>query len=214
MQIKFFVFNPISVNTYIVWDEKSLEGVLIDCGALTKEERHELSSFIEENSIDIKALWNTHLHLDHCFGNQWAAQKFGVELWAHQGDEHISEQMMRMAPMYGVTQEVHSQAIGQYITDGQKLSVGSYSFDCLHVPGHSKGSICFYCEEEGVLFSGDVLFQNSIGRTDLPGGNYEELIEGIQNKIKCLPDNTTICCGHGPITLLSDEKKYNSFLNL
>jgi len=211
MNIKTFIFNPFMENTYVVWD-KSNEAAIIDCGCLYENEERQLKQFINDNKLTVKHLINTHLHLDHQFGNYFAAQTFGVLPKAHKDDEKMIANLKSQAMIFGIPVQVEQQNLGGYLDEKGEICLGNIILKVIHVPGHSAGHLCFYSEKEKVLFSGDVLFAGSIGRTDLPGGNFEQLIKNIKEKLLTLPDETAIFCGHGEKTTIKQEKQYNPFL--
>jgi len=211
MHIQTFQFNPFQENTYIVSDDSG-EAVIIDCGCLVPAEDERLNLYVKANHLHVKQLLNTHLHLDHSFGNYVAAHTFGVLPQAHQADEFLISQLFTQSQLFGIQSIVREQPLGGYLNEGDVVSFGHTSFEVLHVPGHSPGSICFYCRAENILFVGDVLFCGSIGRTDLPKGNYAELISGIQKKILTLPDETVVYSGHGPVTTIGSERVNNPYL--
>lgn len=212
LKIKCFVFNPVAENTYIVWDDESLECAVIDAGCYSTKEKKELQEYIEHENLKVKYLLATHLHFDHIFGNTFVSETFGVGLSAHHDDEFMLDQFSECTALFGLQSTETPVPVDRYLTESDILSVGRYDFSVIHVPGHSPGSIVFYCAKAGVAFSGDVLFQNSIGRTDLWGGNYEVLILGIQEKLFILPDSTVIYPGHGPSTTIGYEKTHNPYL--
>ena len=191
MKIKEFRCNPFAENTYLLYDETG-EAIIIDCGCLFDDEKTIMANFISKNNLTIKHLINTHLHIDHIFGNEWAARTFGVLPQAHQADEFLIEQAVAQARLFGIYEEVKPQALGNYLNEGDLIRFGNQELQILHVPGHSAGSLCFYSEKEGFVIVGDVLFRGSIGRTDLPGGNYAQLINQINSKLLTLPDETTV----------------------
>ncbi|MDR3326994.1 MAG: MBL fold metallo-hydrolase [Prevotellaceae bacterium] len=211
MNIKTFVFNPFMENTYVAFDQ-TRQAALIDCGCLYEKEESELKKFVEENQLTITQLINTHLHLDHQFGNHFAAKTFGIEPKAHRADEHKVNQLQAQAMIFGIPKAVQAQKLGGYIEENDEITFGNTSLKAIYVPGHSQGSLCFYCQTDGVLFSGDVLFADSIGRTDLPCGNFDQLIDGIRAKLLVLPDNTVVYSGHGKTTTIGNEKINNPFL--
>ena len=211
MKIKNFTFNPFMENTYVVWDESN-EAAIIDCGCLYENEERQLKQFVDDNNLTVKYLVNTHLHLDHQFGNCFAAQTFGVLPKAHKDDEKMIANLKSQAMIFGVPVQVEPQNLGGYLDEKDKICFGNTILQIIHVPGHSAGHLCFYNEKEKALFSGDVLFAGSIGRTDLPGGNFEQLISGIKEKLLNLPDETVVFCGHGENTTIKNEKLHNPFL--
>lgn len=211
LTIKTFTFNPFQENTYLVYDE-TREAVLIDAGCFTEAEKIQLTQYIDENKLTVKRLLNTHLHLDHQFGNRFISETYGVKPEASKDEEFLIEKMVSQAQMFGLPFNEKAQELGAYIVDNQEISVGNYTFVALHVPGHSPGSMAFYCEKAGVLFAGDVLFYGSIGRTDLEQGDHATLIRSIQNRLLPLPDSTVVYSGHGPTTTIGSEKINNPYL--
>jgi len=210
MTIKTFTFNPFQENTYLVYDETK-EAVLIDAGCYTAEERETLKRFILQNELEIKRVINTHLHLDHHFGNKFIFDTFKIEPEAGQEDEFMIKGFVNQALFYRLSVEA-AQPLGKYIIDNEKIEFGNSSLIAFAAPGHSPGSMLFYSEKDSVLFSGDVLFQGSIGRTDLPNGDYATLITSINTKVLTLPDSTVVYSGHGPSTTIGYERKNNPFL--
>ncbi len=212
MQVKQFQVNPFQENTYLLFDDMTHEAALIDCGCLSSDEWARVKEVIDAENLTVKLLLNTHMHLDHCFGNHFVAQTYGVLPQGHRDDEFLIEQMPMQAQLFGVPVEVHPQPMGGYLIHDDEIHFGQISLLTLYVPGHSPGSLCFYCQKEKVVFVGDVLFNGSIGRTDLPKGNYAQLISGIQQQLLTLPDDTTVFCGHGPHTTIGHERLNNPFL--
>jgi len=211
MTIKLFTFNPFQENTYIIYDETN-QSVIIDAGCLNDGEKRLLKNYFDENKLILNRLINTHLHLDHQFGNKFVYDTFGVAPEAGQEDEFLLDNVVAQARSFGLPINEDAQALGGYITENQEIKFGNSTLKAIHVPGHSPGSMAFYSEKEGVLFAGDVLFQGSIGRTDLPKGDYATLISSITKKILLLPDSTVVYCGHGPTTTIGNEKKNNPYL--
>jgi glyoxylase-like metal-dependent hydrolase (beta-lactamase superfamily II) len=160
----------------------------------------------------LKRVLNTHLHFDHQFGNKFLYDTYGIKPEACQEDEYLLEDVVAHVRSFGLDVKEEAQPLGNYITDQQEIKFGNVSFKAFHVPGHSPGSMAFYDEKEGVLFAGDVLFRGSIGRTDLPKGDYATLILSITKKLLPLPDSTVVYCGHGPSTTIGFERKNNPFL--
>lgn len=211
MQIRQFTFNPFQENTYIVYNDEK-EAMIIDPGCYTEDEEKILDKFIVSNGLIVKLLVNTHLHIDHVFGNAFVEEKYHVKASANRDDEFWIAGMEDQAKMFGIPLLRNPPTIGQYIKEGDQLSLGSETFLVFQVPGHSPGSIVLYNERNSCIFVGDVLFENSIGRTDFMGSSYQSLIEGIQEKLLTLPENTVVYCGHGPSTTIGREKKGNPFL--
>jgi len=211
MKIKTFTFNPIQENTYLVYDETN-EAVVIGAGCISDIEKRALKNYIEDNKLTLKRVLNTHLHFDHQFGNKFLFTTFGIKPEAGKEDEYLLENVIAQTRSFGMAVDEEAQTLGGYITDNQEIKFGNTTFKAFHVPGHSPGSMAFYDEKEGVLFAGDVLFRASIGRTDLPKGDYATLIQSITNKLLPLPDSTVVYSGHGPATTIGFEKKNNPFL--
>ena len=211
MKIKRFVFNPFQENTFVLYDE-SKECVIIDPGCYEKEEEVELENFISENGLKPVDLLNTHCHIDHILGNQFVTDKWGVELQMHKKDLPLLENAGGISKMYGFENYSSSPYPKHFLEDGNIFSFGESELEVLFTPGHAPGHICFYSEKNNLIISGDVIFQMSIGRTDLPFGDYDTLIKSITEKIFLLPGETQIYCGHGPTTVLSYEREHNPFL--
>ena len=214
MKIKTFEFNPLGVNTYVLYDETG-ECVIIDASCFFPDEKELLLNFILDNNLIVKHLINTHLHFDHIFGVNFLASQFDMKLQVHQADEFLLENLPQQLQMFGINSNTDFKPIiGNYLTENDVIHFGNQQLKILHIPGHSPGSIIFYNEKANCAIVGDVLFNGSIGRTDLPGGNFEQLIHGIQTKLFALPDETVIYSGHGPKTTIGQEKKYNPFVGI
>lgn len=211
MTVKTFTFNPFQENTYLVYDENK-QAIVFDCGIILDYEKKAFNAYIADNQINIVKVLNTHLHLDHQFGNRFLAETYQVKPEAHVEDEFLLDNVKAQGAMFGIPIKEDPQPIDAYIVDNQEFEVGSMRFKALHVPGHSPGSVAFYFEDEGCVFVGDVLFKGSIGRTDLPKGDYATLIRSIQNRLLPLPDSTVIYSGHGPTTTIAEEKANNPYL--
>jgi len=211
MIIKTFTFNPVMVNTYVLHDETS-EAIVIDAGCFNQREKSILHDYLVSNKLTVKRLINTHLHFDHQFGNRYMFETYGVMPEAHQSDEFLLERVKAKAIIFGFPISEDAQALGSYLNEGDKVTAGNMALRCIHVPGHSPGHLAFYNENQDVLFCGDILFQGSIGRTDLEQGDHELLISGIQQKLLILPANTKVYPGHGPSTNIGYEKNHNPYL--
>ncbi len=211
LKLHSFTFNPFQENTYIIWDESTKEAAIIDPGCYNTLEQNELSDFIKQYSLTPKLLLNTHAHIDHVLGNSFVKNKYNVPYYLHRSDLTVLQSLADVARMYGIPASP-SPNPDVFMEDGQSLLVGKYSFDILFVPGHSPGSVAFYNTKNQVLISGDVLFNESIGRTDLPGGDYYTLMNSIQNKILALTDDTKVYSGHGPATNIGHERRHNPFI--
>jgi|SRR5690242_11834756 glyoxylase-like metal-dependent hydrolase (beta-lactamase superfamily II) len=209
-QIKTFTFNPVQENTYVLYNEQN-ECIIIDPGCYFDAEKEELKSFISSRKLKPKLLLNTHCHLDHVFGNKFIAEEFKLTLNTHAKEKD----MLEMAPASGLMFNLpFDNYVGEvnYLKEGDVVKLGDDELKVIHAPGHSPGSVCFYCEKQHFIIGGDVLFQNSIGRTDLPGGSQQELLKSINEKLFKLPENVTVYPGHGPATTIGQEIKENPFL--
>lgn len=208
-----FEFNLFGVNTYVVWDEPTREAAIIDPGMESTREEAVLTTFIEENRLKVVHLVNTHLHIDHTLGNDFVERKYGTGLEASTYDDFLGKARDQQAKMFHLRVAMTSPlTISVGLHDGNKVYVGKEYLEVIEVPGHSPGSIVLYSPIDGFIISGDVLFDGSVGRTDLPGGNHRELIDGIRSKLLRLPDSTIVYPGHGPSTTIGSEKRHNPYL--
>lgn len=212
LHIKDFVFNPYQENTYVLYDE-TRESIIVDPGCYEEDEKNELVEFIRANNLKVNMLLNTHCHIDHVLGNAFVKEKFKAKLYIHHSDEPVLRAVVAYAPNQGFHQ-YQDTTPDAYLEEGDEIILGNQKFAVLFVPGHAPGHIAFYCERERIVISGDVLFKSSIGRTDLPGGNFDTLIKSIHQKLFTLPDNVTVYPGHGPKTTVGFEKKFNPFCAL
>jgi glyoxylase-like metal-dependent hydrolase (beta-lactamase superfamily II) len=209
MKIKQFVFNSFSENTYILYDETK-ECIIVDPGCYEEAERNMLVKFIEENKLKVVALLNTHCHIDHVLGNSFVKRTFGVDLIIHKEDIPTLKANEIVAPIYGFSNYETTEA-DSFLAEGDFVKFGDSALKVVFVPGHASGHIALINKEEKICIGGDVLFQQSIGRTDLPGGDYDTLISSIKNKLFVLADDVTVYCGHGPSTTIGYEKRNNPF---
>lgn len=211
IEIKHFEFNDFHENTYVVWDE-TLQCMIVDPGCYTEKEKNELKNFILGKQLNPVLLVNTHCHIDHILGNNFVSEQWNLALHLHKEELKTYEETGRWADFFGiVTKEMPKELV--FIDDTQKLNFGNSSFDILFTPGHSIASLSFYNPNQNFILAGDVLFSRSIGRTDLPGGNHQQLLDVIRTKLFTLPDDCIVYSGHGPATNIGDEKKFNPFLN-
>ena len=210
LKIKSFVFSPIQENTYLLYNEFNA-CLIIDPGCYFPEEKDELKAFITQSGIKPQMLLNTHCHLDHVFGNKFVAETFGLTLQLHEKEKKLLDYAPTSGLMYNMPFDNYA---GDYIylKEGDLVKLGEDELAVIEAPGHSPGHICFYCAKQHFIISGDVLFNRSIGRTDLPGGNHQTLLKNIREKLFVLPDETVVYSGHGPETTIGEEKKYNPFL--
>lgn len=210
-QVQAFEFNPFAENTYVVFDDTG-ECAIFDPGCYDFEERSALKNFIEEKKLRPVRLVNTHCHLDHVLGNAFVAKTWNLGLEIHAGELPVLQRFEQMSQMFGIPFAELPPAPSRFIEGGEVLEFGNTRLKALFTPGHSPASLSFYCAEEGFVVAGDVLFLESIGRTDLPGGNFETLIQSIRSQLFTLPDETLVYPGHGPATTIRHEKEYNPFL--
>ncbi|MDL2215391.1 MBL fold metallo-hydrolase [Dysgonomonas sp. OttesenSCG-928-M03] len=210
MEIKIFEFNPIAENTYVLYDD-SHECVIIDAGCFYPDEERGLLNFILNNDLVVKSLLNTHLHFDHVLGNAFVHEQFHVKPIANEKDEFLLEAMPAQLRMFGFPEVPPSPGIGKYIKENDVIEFGNQKLIVLEVPGHSPGSVAFYSPQSECVFVGDVLFRGSIGRTDLAGGDQEQLLESIRTKLFTLPPETVVYSGHGAMTTIREEIKSNPF---
>ena len=211
MEINQITFNPFQENTFILWDETK-ECIIIDPGCYEKDEKEYLSNFIESNNLKPVKLINTHCHIDHILGNKFVSEKWNLELYMHKTDLPLLEGARDIAKMYGFENYKGSPYPKYFLEEGDVLEFGESKLEILFTPGHAPGHICLYNKEDKFIVSGDVLFNGGIGRTDLPGGNYDTLINSIKTKLLCLQDDTEVFCGHGPSTSIGKERLSNPFL--
>lgn len=211
LQIQSFTFSPIQENTYILFNEFN-QCIIIDPGCYFDDEKEALKDFIKHKGLTPVMLLNTHCHLDHVFGNKMVADTYGLVLQLHEKEKEV----LAFAPTSGLKYNMpFDNYTGNFILlkEGDKFFLGEDELVIIEAPGHSPGSICFYCARQNFLVGGDVLFYKSIGRTDLPGGDHQTLLNSIKNKLFKLPDITVVYSGHGNSTNIGDEKLHNPFLN-
>lgn len=210
IKVNKFVVNPLGENSFIVSDETS-ECVFIDPGFYYEEEHQEIKDFIAENQLNPVKIVNTHCHFDHIWGVEFVRNEYKIPFLAHAEDNFWVERATQQAEMFGF--EMNSVApADSFLVENEYIEFGNSRLKIIHVPGHSPGHVVFYSENDKILIAGDVLFYGSIGRTDLPGGDYQTLISNIKNKLFDLPNETKVYCGHGPETSLGFEKRTNPFL--
>lgn len=213
MQVAIFQFSLFGINTYVVFDPDTKECAVIDPGMSNPEEEKAIENFIEDKGLKVTQIINTHLHIDHVAGIPFLKSRYGAPVLAHEGDEFMGKKINHQAAAFGLNLELGAIEISSYLKAGDKVKIGNGTLDVIEVPGHSKGSIALYDKQGGFLITGDALFQGSIGRTDLPGGDYKELITSITDNLLTLPDETVIFPGHGPSSTIGEEKRSNPFLS-
>lgn len=210
MQIARFTFNPFQENTYVLYDE-TLDCVIIDPGCYDPEEKEELFNFIKTQKLKPVHLLNTHCHIDHVLGNKFVGDAFHLQPQIHELEEKLLAACLQYGQVYGIFMEASPTPITN-LKEGATITFGNYQLEMIHAPGHSPGSICFWHKESDTLIGGDVLFSQSIGRTDLPGGDTQTLLQSIREKLFILPGKTIVYPGHGPETSIEFEKVNNPFL--
>jgi glyoxylase-like metal-dependent hydrolase (beta-lactamase superfamily II) len=210
IDIKIFVFNPFQENTFVLSDETG-ECIVVDAGCYDETERNDIDSYIASKNLKCVKLVCTHCHVDHVLGNAYIAQKYNPEIIGHKNDIFLLEDAVEHGKVFGFDVET-PPPLHKTIEEGEYLTFGHSKLQILHVPGHSPGSIALYSPEDKFVIVGDVLFKESVGRTDLPGGNYDQLMQSIYKKLMILPDDTVVFPGHGPSTTIHEEALDNPFL--
>ena len=213
IKIKRLVFNPFQENTFLIYDETGA-CVVIDPGMISKDENAKFDKVIDNLKLRPIRTLLTHAHLDHVFGCMYISQKYGLLPEGHAADEFILEITTDYAKQFGIELSENPPKLGNYLNENDKIYLGNTVIEVIHLPGHSPGGLIYHLPEHKTLFSGDVLFKHDIGRTDLAGGNHEQLITGIIEKLMILPDDTDVYPGHGPQTSIGIEKVSNPYLNI
>lgn len=208
--VRQFTFNPLEENTYILHNHSG-QAFVIDPGMYFPAEKEALKNIIESSNLTPVKLIQTHCHLDHIFGSRWMHETYGLEMHLHT----LEEQVLLFGPasgqMWGLTFDQYTGPL-HFLNDGDEIMLGEDKLEAILTPGHSPGSLCFYCKEQKFLIGGDVLFNGSIGKTDLPGGNHDNLLNSIRQRLFVLPDDVVVYPGHGPATTIGHEKKTNPFV--
>ncbi|RYG22017.1 MAG: MBL fold metallo-hydrolase [Chitinophagaceae bacterium] len=210
IHIKKFTFNPYQENTYVLYDESGA-CVIIDPGMYTGAEQNQLVAFIKDQNLVPKRLLNTHCHIDHVLGNKFVFDNWSLKPEFHQGELYILQAVVSYAPQMGMHYELSPEP-ETFLPETGTISFGNSTLRLVFAPGHSPAHLCFYAEDENFLIGGDVLFYRSIGRTDLPGGNHQQLIDSIKQTVFQLPNECEVFPGHGPSTTIGFEKMNNPFL--
>lgn len=209
LYIKCLVFNAISVNTYVIYNE-SKDCVIIDAGNCNSQEDNALFDFIEKNQLKPLMILNTHGHIDHILGNYSTVKKYQIPMASHPDGKEYFKTAYAYAGAFGFNYNDDDTVYPDIdLFDGQIIKIGDDELKVIHTPGHAKGCCCFYCERQNFIMTGDTLFRRGIGRTDLPGGSYTEIVDSIKNKLYKLPNETVCYCGHGPETTIGEEKRNN-----
>ena len=213
IRIETFTVNPFGMNCYLIYNTDTKEAAIVDCGCGSATEEAMITDFIYNKGLKLTKAINTHLHIDHVLGLKYLKDTFNLSVIAHKGDISIYNNSVQYAAMLGMSLDYELPIIKDFVIDGECIELAGFRFEIIHVPGHSPGSICLYCSLEDLLFVCDVLFYRSIGRTDLWGGNHEELIKGIKERLFTLPDKVVVYSGHGPTTTIGEERVENPYVN-
>lgn len=208
--VKAFTFSPVQENTYILYNEQK-KAFIIDPGCYFDEEREELASFLQQTQLTPVQLLNTHCHLDHVFGNKWIYETYSLELHLHANEKQVLDYAPASGLMWNLPFDNYNGPLN-WLNEGDEIVMGEDKLTVLFTPGHAPGHVCFYCKAQNFVIGGDVLFRESIGRTDLPGGHHQTLLNSIRSKLFVLPNETIVYSGHGPATTIGHEKKHNPFL--
>jgi len=210
IEVKTFTFNPFSENTFLVWEKESKQAAVIDPGCFSLEEENELKDFILGKQLSLKYLLNTHCHLDHIFGNNFVLKEFQPQYFIPELDKRLLKNAPTQAQMFDI-EMANVQPAENFLSEDITFNLGTDEMSFLFTPGHTPGEFCIYFPKNSFCFTGDVLFQNSIGRTDLPGGNSQTLLKSIRQKLFTLPEETIIYPGHGNSSTIGNEKRNNPF---
>lgn len=213
MEVAIFQFSLFGINTYVVYDDASHECAVIDPGMIDPEEEKAMTDFIERKSLKVVDIINTHLHIDHAVGVNFLHDRYKAPVLAHEADLPLGQRMQQQATMFGIGRKFSDVTVTDYLSDGDTVSIGSGKLEVICVPGHSAGSIALYDKKDGFVIVGDALFRRSIGRTDLPGGDYATLISSLKNRLLSLPDDTVVYPGHGDPTTIGEERRLNPYLS-
>lgn len=210
LTIKKLPFNPLQENTYVVYNEHS-DCLIVDPGCYFENERNELKRFIDQNRLSPKYLLNTHGHFDHVFGDLFVFNTWGLKPHLHEAEKPVFERALTASMRWDMSFEPYTGDL-IFLREYDTIRLGEDELTVLFTPGHSPGHISYYCKEQNFILSGDVLFRDSIGRTDLPGGDFNQLAESIRTRLYVLPDETIVYNGHGPETRIGYEKQHNPFV--
>ncbi|MBR5101723.1 MAG: MBL fold metallo-hydrolase [Muribaculaceae bacterium] len=213
MKISRFEVNPFAENTYILWNETTCHAIVIDPGMMKPTEHEAINAFLTAHSLKVINVLLTHIHIDHVAGAMQLASENNCEICASQKDELLNAELQLQAMRFGLRINAESLVINHYLAEGDTIMLDGEEIKVIETPGHSPGGLSFYAPQSGAVFVGDTLFEGSIGRTDLLGGNLDTLISSIKTKLFALPDDTMVIPGHGPTTTIGEEKQYNYYLD-
>ena len=212
LKLEKFTFNPFAENTYIVYDPVTKDGIVVDPGMATQVEQNQFDRFIAEQGIHLSMIVNTHMHIDHCLGNNYIIKKYGINTAACATEIAFGENLDQQARFFGLNLKGFNTTVDIILNDGQLLHIGPNTLEIIAMPGNSPGGICIYDRADGWVLSGDSLFRGEIGRCDLPGGNEIQLIEGLRQRILTLPPEVQVLPGHGDATTIATERASNRYL--
>lgn len=215
LHVRKFTFNPVQENTYVIYDD-TLEAAIIDCGCMSPQEEQELYNFVTEKRLNPKLLLNTHLHFDHVWGNAWAIRTWPeMKVYCHKYDLSMPPKPSHQLRLFGIDSPLENlpDELYRHVGQGDSIPFGQTLLEVLHIPGHSPGHIAFYAPADKVVFSGDALFYRDIGRTDLWGGSYSELLDSVRTQLFTLPSDTIVYPGHGDETTIGEELKHNPYFS-
>lgn len=212
MKIAKFEFSLFGINTYVVWDPVTKVCAIVDPGMIDDTERNALKRFIERENLKVEHIVNTHMHVDHAIGDNFCVTRWGAPVAASRADNILAERLIEQALAFHLREEVENVSINTFLKDGDTIEIGEGRLHVLAVPGHSPGGIALYDKEDGFVLVGDSLFQGSVGRTDLLGGDFDTLIQAVREKLLTLPDDTVVYPGHGPATTIGRERLTNPYL--
>ena len=213
MEIKRFEFNFFGENTYVIWDASSQEAAIVDPGMVNPEETDLIEDLIATHRLSVRYILLTHAHVDHTFGIDILKDKYHAPVLAHKADLPLGQMRGQQAEMFHLPMKLGPVEIDRFISASTHLQLGNERIEVIETPGHPPGGVCYYVPESSFILTGDTLFQGSIGRTDLPGGNHNTLLRSISTGLFNLPDNTVVYPGHGPATTIGKEKRTNPFFN-
>ena len=211
MNLTRFPVNPFEVLTYILWTDDGGEAAIVDPGMMTDDERDMIVGFLDSHRLTLRHILLTHIHIDHVASAQWMADRYRLPLEGGKGDEMLGALLPQQVAMFHLKLDLPPVKLGRCLVHGDTIMLGDEEIQVREVPGHSAGSLVFYLPASNILISGDTLFAGSIGRTDLPGGDYDVLTQAIHTQLFTLPDDTVVYPGHGPETTIGDERQYNPF---
>lgn len=214
MKIAVFKLLLFEVNCYVVYDPNEKKAAIIDPGIVDNREIDAIDSFLKKNDLEVVCIINTHLHIDHVVANMGLSQKYNVDVLAHEDDKILGARLLDQARQFGLPFRIENAGVTRYLSDGEKIKIGEGELEVIHVPGHSPGGIALYDAKDNFIITGDSLFNGSIGRTDLPGGNLAKLLESVKKRLYSLPDDTVVYPGHGPSSTIGKEKRTNPYVRI